>query len=292
VTGEPVGAIPVDAPFVICGQIDPNFQNPTVDSDAFQISFATLASSTVRIFISDPTGLTRVDAGTNDAAQTQTFGFGRNQGDHLAYILPHPMAIDYVTFVNAQATAATTAPIPYKIVITPGGSASCPAITGAPAYSEAHDGATNTDNDIFTRDSLRFRYTASPADVAEPTALTPAATPLRISGNAAAVTSVDLFADRDTFAITTGATTNELAIRLTWPDANRFMWLGAFVPNEIVQPQNEAPPVAENNRDGIILLAVEPDKPYFVFAGALKGAGNLPAMDYDLAICGATVASP
>src|SRR5262249_22557166 len=120
----------------------------------------------------------------------------------------------YDVVVHARATADVGAPIDYKVRLL--ADAPCQGIATPPAYTEAHDNADNHGNDVVAADFSRAApFTMMPTGAPEMTGLTlEPGKPMRLSGSSADVAGADQFMDRDTFQLTTSATTNELSVLL------------------------------------------------------------------------------
>ncbi len=165
----------------------------------------------------------------------------------------------------------------------------CPAVTTPVEYTESHDGNDNTGNDVFVETTL----TAATTDVPEPTGLTiDAGSAHRIAGTSSDVRRTgDDARDRDTFEITTGATTHLLYVRPT-PSADS----GAFLTLELTTPdfgsfaRSGSPRDGQDLAGGIGMFAVAPSTTYWLQVdGAVNGnpTGTGLPLAYDLSICGA-----
>ncbi|MBA3538433.1 MAG: hypothetical protein H0T79_02290, partial [Deltaproteobacteria bacterium] len=121
----------------------------------------------------------------------------------------------------------------------------------------------------------------------EPTQLTIApATNYRLTGSAAAAPAPDAYADKDTFAITTGATTNELAVRLGWPGTAANLDYLVFEAGS-AEPVVRAITVA-NQAPELRTFSVKPNANYWLLVGA-KAGSTVPA-GYTASVCGASFA--
>jgi hypothetical protein len=218
-----------------------------------------------------------------DHATQKGVGGGNFVGDHAVFST-HLPAGSYEFSVEAYANGDIAASIPYKMRISADNPTTrCPKLTTAANYTEANDGAGNTGNDVIAID-----YTANPkitltaaADAAEPTGLTLAAgTNYRISGTSAAVAKTGSYFDRDSYAVTTGATTNQLAVRLNWATTTADLDYYLFDGTSIVG----AAAKMMLGEDEFATFAVEPSKAYTFWVGGFQSSTGLPAT-YDASLC-------
>ncbi|MDB4959549.1 MAG: hypothetical protein JWO36_7118 [Myxococcales bacterium] len=100
---------------------------------------------------------------------------------------------------------------------------------------------------------------------------------------------VDSYMDRDTFQFTTGATTNQLSLRLNWPGNTADM-------DYLVFPANKTGDIGGGTaigtmEDEFTTLAVKPSTPYWLWVGQYSPSGPPAAVAYDATICGETYAA-
>lgn len=287
-TGLTFGATPI----TLCGSVNSgHFASNTVDFDSYAVNVPADANVYVTLVgtgLEVPTVATLfIYGGTNYA---DFFGASKFEVNHgvVATGLPAGM---YEFSVGVRNAADVAAPIPYKIKIsTDAPDTRCAKVTAAANFTEAGDGAGNTNNDVVGIDfgapqgTPAEALTAATTDTAEATALTIApATNYRITGNSANNTVVGSYKDRDAFEFTTGATTNEIAIRLNWPGTTAD--LDYFIFPKAV-PSIGGSSAAANMEPEYAVTAVKPNTSYWVWVGGYKT--NAAASAYDVSICGST----
>jgi hypothetical protein len=280
----------------LCGAINPGHfdtSSKKVDEDHFRVTVGAPSALLVRFF---------GDAGIETLALYSVLIFDTSNpsalingghldatlGDHGVFRTSLP-AGSYDVVVRGQAAADLSAPINYKVRIV--AESPCAAITTAASYTEANDGASNNSNDVMTVNfsaDPAFVATAATTDAAEATGVTiDAMTPVRISGSSASVAAgSDQYLDRDTYQVMTGASTNELAVRLGWQGA---VDLDYVVFQDGTTTATGASTTASTTPDEYATFAVKPSTSYWVWVGAAKGSTATPAA-YDLSMCGAQVA--
>jgi hypothetical protein len=105
---------------------------------------------------------------------------------------------------------------------------------------------------------------------------------IRISGESANVAAADYYEDTDTYAIATGAGTNEITVRLTWPTTGTNLdW--------ILYEQNTTSSVgagttASTTSPEMKLTSVKPNTTYWLAVSARTGT-TVPAT-YNVTLCG------
>jgi len=128
------------------------------------------------------------------------------------------------------------------------------------------------------------------ADAPEPTNLILDVAKYRITGTSASVSGQGSYYDRDDYLITTGPTTNELAIRLKPGSAMADMDYYLFGENRVNALGNAS---AANGlgKEEFATFAVNPNTRYWLWAGKLIGMGAGASANttstYDFSICGA-----
>jgi len=293
---EPTGLTIGTMPQILCGTINAGHFNSatmTVDADAYRVA-------------SDGTNVVVRFSGSSGAPAMARFSvfvfdfdenmdprllFGGSNSpsvrDHGAFLIALP-AGTYEVVVSAQGSADLAASFDYRVEIAPDGPTRCPAVTAPAAYTEAADGA-GASNDVVAFDfdfDPSLQLTTSTTDVPEPTGLTiDASTPIRITGSSANGDAEDDYMDRDTYLIRTGATTNELTLRLDWADAHADL-------NYLVFPADQTEKVGDSLRfdshEEYNVIAVNPDSSYWIWVGSHDDSTGLPAA-YDLTICGTSL---
>ncbi len=288
---------------VICGNVDSgHFASNVVDIDSY--TFTTAADGDVLISITSPGGATLVDFEVDlfdDQGGEITSGIFF--GDHgiLSATIP---AGDYeVSMLAANATDVTAA-IPYKIKIaTDVALTRCPNVTAAASYTEKLDTVANNQagNDIvnvsFTQTGESLVLTTATTDNPEPTALTIApATNVRITGTATLPTgtSADDYLERDTYLVKTGASTNQLAVRLDWPGSTEDFDL--FVFPEITNTTDTPFALAQSDQISttageFATFSVKPSSNYWIWVAPFNTdttSGPALPLTYDVSVCGET----
>ena len=276
----------------ICGQVNNghfNMTNMLVDVDAFK--FATAADADLLINLTGNVGsLARVvvQVGTTTGASRNV---GLYEGDHATASVRLP-AGEHIVAVGAFNGTDPAAPIPYTITLVPDAPATrCAKVTAAANFSEANDGAMNNGNDMITVDDAAnpsTRLTVSTADSPEPSGLTLASgTRYRITGSSAAVDPTDDYEDRDTFLVTTGATTTQLSVRLNWASTSADFDFRVFPPMSTLSVTGAL--TTGLVEDEFQTFAVKPSTAYWLWVGAYDGATGQPTA-YDATLCAETFA--
>lgn len=273
----------------ICGKINNgHFSSTNFSIDIDDYRFTVAADSDVLVTLTGPglenistVGIFSVDTGQNRV------GGGYFFSDHAVFSA-HLPAGTYEISAEAYANADIAAPVPYSLKIASDNpTARCPQITAAANYTEANDGAASTANDTISIDySKNQAYGATtPGTTPEPSGLTlNAGTNYRISGVSALRVANDSYLDKDTYLVTTGPTTNQLAIRVNWASTTTDLDLyvfqeGNYFPNGVAAKMMLG-------QDEFVTFATLPNTHYWVWVGAYTsstiGAGGSP---YDLSLC-------
>lgn len=281
---------------VICGTINNGHFDASqsdVDVDDYQFSVDADTDALVTLTGSGLENISQVLLEAYDPTAGAGLGAGTFTFDHGA-MLVHFAAGNYELSVEAYASADIAAPVPYKLQIaTDTPMTRCPQITAAADYTEAHDGTTHTDNDVIAID-----YNATPpdsltpatTDVPEPTGLVVApATNYRITGTSDMVTAADSYVDRDTYAIMTGANTNQLTVRVDWQATTADLDFGLFGENPSPVTDIGGGFLTSNTGPEIQTIAVKPNTTYWLWTGAYTGSTGQP-LTYDFSVCGETFA--
>ncbi len=276
----------------VCGSIDGGHYDGTlgvVDRDAYRVTVGGTGELLVE-FTGDP------ELSIFDAVSVRVFDTGSpaqllGQGgldltvaDHGAFLAQVPPG-DVDVVVEARASSDLVGSVPYRVRLLPGPSALCPHSAASPSYVEAKDGANQTGNDVALVD-----FTKSPAVVGDGSS--PEDTQLSVhAGSAARVTGVagsigrgDQYLDRDTYAVTTDDTTDELAIRLDWPDTTLDMDILVLDPSTLE-------PIAAATRAStaapeLVFAAVRPRTRYLVWIGRFGMPPGPASEPYDVTVCG------
>lgn len=281
----------------ICGQLDPRAPvENVVDVDRYTFEVARGGSFLIRVDGNVGGNLALVVSETSLAAGgAGAFrGDGVYIGDHLVYFTLLEADLFQVE-VRGLATAQPRVAVPYTITIaedTP--DTRCASVTGTAAYAEAADTATNTGNDVATvtwTPMFTTAQTAAVTDAPEPSGVALAITAgmsYKATGGTGTPNggAVDDYLDRDTYVIATGGDTNELAIRLTWPDADADLDFLLFaVPSDNAAPVPIAfGTLASTTAPEFTTTATLRSTQYWLWVGHYDGAEvDKP---YELTLCG------
>lgn len=271
---------------VICGTIDESHFDGsiTVDVDSFSINAAADTDVIVR-FVAPNANLVElvgVDVYDSTNALRGTLSYYGNHGVVSARLAAGASEL----LAIALHGESITTPIPYRIEITADvPDTRCPEVT-AGGYTEQNDTAQDDGNDVFDYPSgAPAAFTSATDDAPEPTNIVLAPdVNIRLAGESANVTNADKYEDTDTFEIATGAGTNELTVRLTWPTT------GANLEWFLYEENTTAPTLVTASLGSaalseVKLTAVKPNTTYWLTVNAL--AGTTVPTDYNATLCGA-----
>ncbi len=284
----------------ICGKVNNgHYDNPNdnVDVDSFQF---TVPAATRGILYAAGTGLETFDSVVIEinGVTTSTSEYGPFEGT-IGIVAADLPPGDYVITIAAYDPADIAAAIDYKLTLRLDPATRCAKSTATAAFTEALEqasgGATGGANDVYEiRYSNNTRsLTALTTDMPETTGITVApAMNYRVTGTSSTFTVtpvswMDSFQDRDTYAVTMGATTNQLAIRLNWPGTNHDFDMFVF------RLDGANPGLLEksvgwegaNMEDEFTTLAVTPGGTYWIVVAADDASTGQPVA-YDLTFCG------
>lgn len=294
-------AEPTDVGFqtraVLCGAIDTGHRDATsgaVDLDAYRVAITADTDVLVTLTGAGLESLARVRLSAFDVGSQQAVATASFVGDHGVFAAHLPAGNDDIAVV-AEDGADLAAPIAYRIVLaTDAPQTRCATATATADYTEAADGAANDGNDVIAIDysaTPNIALTAATTDAPEPTALAIAsATTRRISGTSALTAVHGSYIDRDTYAIATGPTANQLSLRVGWPglpDAATDLDVFLFAVDDVL-PIGGA---ARSSTSGpeFQTFAVRPNMTYWMWIGAFSGSTGQP-LTYDVTLCGETFA--
>ena len=261
----------------------------SIDIDNFGVTFANDADVVVRL-TGNAQNLNSVGVfSVNDAGDATGGNF--YLGNHAVFS-HHFTAGHYQFSVEAYGDADATAAVPYKVRITTDNpTMRCPDVTAAASYTEAADGATNDGNDVVAID-----YSANPfivltaaADAPEPTNLVLAPGNYRITGNSASVAGSGSYFDRDDYLVTSGPTTNELAIRLKPGSAQANMDYFLFEENRVTVLNEFASASAPIGQEEFATFAVNPNSKYWLWIGKANADSANVATTYDASVCAVSI---
>jgi hypothetical protein len=301
-TAEATGISFGTAGTAICGKINNgHYNNPSDNVDVDSFGFTVPAQSRGILYAAG-TGLETFDSVLVEinGVNTATSEYGSFEGT-LSVVAADLPPGDYVITIAAYDPADIAAAIDYKLTLQLDPVSRCAKSTATAAFTEsleqASGGATGGANDVY---EIRYTnnsrsLTASPTDMPETTGVTvEPAMSYRVTGTSSTFTAtplswMDSFKDRDTYAVTMGATTNQLAIRLNWGGTNHDFDLFVF-------KFDGTPGLLEKSvgwkgasmEDEFTTLAVTPGGTYWIVAAADDDSTGQPVA-YDLTFCGDAV---
>lgn len=291
-TAKTLGATSI----TLCGQVDSTHYATSglVDADGFAVN---LPAGPIRVTVSGPglEALRDVTLGVYSGASFGTIeGETLFRGTHTFYMDTFATGGAFEFAVIAGNAAAITAPVPYKIVITVDDPAArCSKITAAANHTEGTDtGATSNDvididfSPVAGADKETLSVpTTDVVEVATGGTIGPT-TNYRITGTLAETAIVGDYKDRDTFSFTTGATTDQVSIRVNWAgtaDLDVYLFEGAI-------PSVGGSSKLGEMEDEFKTFAVKPSTTYWLWTGLYRlNTGPKP---YDISICGADFTPP
>jgi hypothetical protein len=275
----------------LCGSINMGHfdkQFSTVDVDSFRVTVEGSGELLVDVTGDDGFQLfddveVRIFEAAVNPALVAAGHYAPAKIDHGAFIAElQPGSYDVVVSVTASGDLST--PIPYRVRISADPSANCPADTRAADFSEAHDGASSTDNDLVAVDFAKDPQLTLIAGTAEPSGIEIASGhDYRLSGNSAAVSHADAYLDRDTFAFTTDEVTNVVTVRLDWDGTTSDLDYFVFEPQTLIEIG--ASNLSSTTRHEIAAFAVKPATTYWLWVGRFKDT-NGSATAYNATLCG------
>ena len=268
----------------ICGAFDQlHFTSTTqsADDDRYRITVTVATPLLIDVFVGDGVEiLTGVTVRFFDTSPLPVLLAEAKPSitDHGAFIVTLPPG-DYDMAIVGDAIGELQGdPIQYRVRMSP--MPACDATTGAANYTEKNDvgGANDTVAVDFTKDPS-FTAMASTS---------PEATSLSIDpGNSAAIAGAidtnarsDQYLDRDTYEITTGEDSNELAVRLEWDGAASdldYLVFEASTMSPVV-----ASNLSSNSGPELQMFAVKPSTKYWLWVGGFQGS---MATNYRATVC-------
>jgi hypothetical protein len=276
----------------ICGQFNMGQYNTTrmnIDVDSYTF---TVPSATTGILYLTAPGAEALDSVLIEIYGDTVGEIGQFVGTFAAASARLPPDTYSIT-VSAYDGMDTTMQIDYKIRLQLDPPTRCPKSTATPAFTEANEGVAGGGNDVYQvfYGSGNRGPTMDALDAPEPTNITvEPSTSYRVSGTASTFTVApeswsDSFMDRDTYAITMGANTNQLSLRVNWPGNTTDFDFFVFPMEGVIE-------IAQgwymgNMEDEFSTFAVTPGATYWVMVGAVDGSTGFP-IDYDLTFCGDT----
>lgn len=294
VTGEVTG-LTAGGAMTICGQLDAREPDSAGHVDVDRYAFTVAGDGDYLIRVDSAHGRDVALITANVGLPTSERSHGMWIGSHLA-MFASLEAGAMVVEVVAWDEAAPVEPIAYAVSITPDDAATrCVPGAEARAYTEAGDGAGSRGNDmaeVVYDPEFAMTATADETDAPEPAASRATVTAgmqYKLAGSVADVaTPGDAYRDRDTYLIATGADTNELTLRVTWPEGADLDYFVTPV------AAGNADPIAlwdgsKTSTDGTELQvgAVLPSTSYWLWVGGYDDAGVTWPRSYVITLCGA-----
>ncbi|MEO8844255.1 MAG: hypothetical protein ABI591_25505 [Kofleriaceae bacterium] len=269
----------------ICGAFDQlHFTSTTqsADDDRYRITVTVATPLLVDVFVGN--GVEILSGVTVRFFDTSTLPVLLAEAkpamtDHGAFIVTLP-AGDYDMVVVGDANGELQGDsIPYRVRISP--MPACDATTGAASYTETNDvgGANDTVAVDFTKDPS-FTAMASTAPEVTSLSIDPGAS-VSITGALDTQARTDQYLDRDTYEITTGEDSNELAVRLDWDGAASDLDYLVFEASTMLPVV--ASNVSSNTGPELQMFAVKPSTKYWLWIGGFEGS---MAATYRATVCG------
>ena len=271
---------------ILCGQVDIGHYGTSaflIDSDSYAFTVPTAGNYLVKVDApgTESLGKVTVELSGEEVALS---------GGH-AVIGTRLKAGEAWLTIRAENPASIATPIPYKVAISL--DTSCPTITTAADYVEAHDGADSRGNDVYLLKpaaNLPPAFTNASGDVDEPTGLTLlASNNYRLSGLSGNVIANGAYLDGDAYAFRTGPTTDQLAIRLDWPGTTRDLDYVLFADGGLERMLFSS--FTSYSSYEFKIVTVKPNTTYHLWVAAWNDSTNLP-VSYDASICASSYAFP
>lgn len=274
---------------VLCGVFEhTHFDGDiTVDVDSYIIDVPTDSDVLIRLFGAGAEDLEYVGLDVYPMGSTTPVGTLTFYGNH-GVVSTRLAAGSYEILPFVLGAEAALESVPYRVeIVTDVPDTRCPEVaTGG--YTEGTDtGATA--NEVVALPPGQPPALTAANDVPEATTFVIAPDlQIRLAGEAKDVGQPDLYEDKDTFLISTGAGTNELTVRLGWTTAGANLdW--------ILFEENTTTPIVRANGTATtglesLLTAVKPNTDYWLLIGARANA-TVPA-SYAASLCGAQFTPP
>ncbi len=292
-SAEPTGATFAGARIAVCGEIDTDHPSGgLVDLDLYQVTIAPTAPVVVRLTAPLGGAVDQLDLIVRDGSGVRSLARLRAGNAVTALLLPQG---EYTLGVEAR-SATTATSFPYRIEVSADlPAARCPPMTGGTIHNETDEsGALHRANDVIeVRQQppiLAAMATSTTADAPDATgeAVT-AGSRFAIAGLSAPVTtSGDEYRDRDTFSLYTGATTNQLDLRVVWTGGLADLDVLVFEAGKPSDPMGT--PSAALIGEEIVVTSVEPQTEYWLWVGGSRRSTSLP-VSYVVHVCGREIAA-
>ena len=289
---EPTGFVLRGAsdPFSLCGQIDPAQANDTVvDGDYYEFTVGGTSPVNVRIELRAPDGgevsdleidLHVVEEGTPVFVASGPF---RSDYGLIAGIPLEPGTY----WVNAVAfSPPPEVPVLYSISIERD-MMTCPRKETAD-YAETGDGTGRGNDMIAINHPEPPALTTMMSDSPETTGIELGAETgaVAVQGVSAALASAgDSYLDRDSYLVRTAPETNEVEVRLNWPNGDDDLDVYLFAAGDPSRDYSVGLGAkVDKVDDERFTVSVDPDRPYWLWVGAYKDGSGL-AVPYSVTIC-------
>lgn len=287
-SAEPTGAVFGGQRIAVCGNVDVDSPSgDLVDLDLYQVTVSPAAPVVVRLTAPLGGEVQRLDLIVRDANGPRSIARLRAGNAVTALLLQQG---EYTLGVEAHDDAAVTT-FPYRIeMYADNPSARCPPMAGGTIHAERDESASgHRANDVIeVRQQppiLSATATADTSDAADPTGqAATAGSRFAITGTSAGVTSTgDEYRDRDTFSLYTGATTNQLDIRVVWTGGIADLDVLVFEEGKPTDPMGT--PSTALIGEEVVVTAVAPQSQYWLWVGGSKRSTTLP-VNYSVHVCG------
>jgi len=283
-TGLTLGGLPQ----AICGDFEPNHFNSTLhsaDDDRYRVSVSAATPTLIELMMRDASHVlsgATIRFWTIDA-QPQLVGiatYDPSLADHGAFIITLP-AGNYDMVVSGDASSAITgSAIYYRVRFE--AMPACDETTDPPTYAEANDasGANDTVAVDFSKDPSFTPIAGTSPEASSITADTKHS--YSIAGTLDNLTArADQYLDRDAYQFTTDETSNEVAVRVTWPSTT------SDVDYIVFEAATMKPVVASNLSSDtgpeLAMFAVKPSTSYLLWIGNFTGSAPTT---YRATVCG------
>ncbi len=270
---------------MICGTFSPDGADPKLmiaDDDRYRVNVTGVTPLLVEVDVGMGFELlTGVTVRFFDTAATPrlvaevTPTFAGSLGAFLATLDPG----DYDVVVEARSPGAIAGgTIDYKIRFSP--MPSCDEATSTASYTETNDAGNGMVRVDFTKDPQFSLIELSSPETTKLTIETDKH--VSIGGAIGDGAQSDQYLDRDTYEITTGDSTHELAVRLTWDGTSSDLDYILFEGSTALRPI-AASLLASDTGPELAMFAVEPKTKYWLWVGGVVGS---TATNYRATLCG------
>jgi hypothetical protein len=290
---EPTGAVFAGQRIAVCGNIDVDEPaGDLVDRDLYQVTVSPTAPVVVRLTAPLADEVDRLDLIVRDAGGVRSVARARAGNAVTVLMLPQG---EYTLGVEAHDAQAVTS-FPYRLeMYADNPAARCPPMAGGTIHAETDEsGAGHRANDVIdVRQQppvLSATATSDTGDQPDATGVAvTAGNRFAINGVSAAVTTTgDEYRDRDTYSLYTGATTNQLDIRVVWTGGIADLDVLVFEDGKPTDPMGT--PTAALIGEEVVVTAVAPQSQYWLWVGGSRRSTSLP-VSYVVHVCGREIAA-